>query len=212
MIDTEGLSDEAKAVVVRAEQVARELGLERVGTEHLLLGLLAGDTTASRALMAAGATRAAARHKVAETVATGAVRATEGDLEPTPRAGRAIGRAHRFSHHDKAEAVGADHLLLGVLDVEGTAGQVLRGIGVDVATLRSTLVTAEHLAAETPSTAEPAPPGAQSCSGCGAAVEELAFRIVPARDAEGRTGDAVVFSCRACGVVLAVTRRGGADA
>ena len=156
MIDTEGLGDDARAAVTRAETVARELGQALVGTEHLLLGLLAGDSAASRALLAAGATRAAARHKVAETVVTGAVRPVDGALEATPRAARAIGRAHRFSHHDKAETVGADHLLLGVLDVEGTAGQVLRGIGVDVAALRSSIVSPEHVAAET-TTEQPSP-------------------------------------------------------
>jgi ATP-dependent Clp protease ATP-binding subunit ClpA len=206
VIDTEGLGEEARAAVARAEAVARELGQERVGTEHLLLGLLAADSVASRALVAAGATRAAARHKVAETVAGSAVRRVEGDLEPTPRAGRAIGRAHRFSHHDKAEAVGADHLLLGVLDVEGTAGQILRGIGVDVGALRSSIVTAEQLAAE--STVEPAEAGAATCPRCEADVAALTFRIVPATDAGGRSGEAVVFSCSSCGVVLGVSRRG----
>jgi ATP-dependent Clp protease ATP-binding subunit ClpC len=206
VIDTEGLGDEARAAVTRAEAVARELGLEHVGTEHLLLGLLAGDSVASRALTAAGATRAAARHKVVETVAGAPIRRVEGDLEATPRAGRAIGRAHRFSHHDKSESVGADHLLLGVLDVEGTAGQILRGIGVDVASLRSSIITDEQLAGETG--IEPAAPGAALCPRCEADVAALTFRVVPATDASGRTGEAVVFSCSACGVVLGVTRRG----
>jgi ATP-dependent Clp protease ATP-binding subunit ClpC len=210
VIDLTGLGDEARAAVARAETVARELGLDRVGTEHLLLGLLAGDSVASRALLAAGATRAAARHKVAETVASGAVTRTDGPIEPTSRAARAIGRAHRFSHHAKAEAVGADHLLLGVLDVEGTAGQVLRGIGVDVGALRDSIPTAEPEAEDAPGaptvTGPPPSPGGAACPRCQAEVDALTFRVVPASDADGRTGEAVVFSCRTCGTVLGVSR------
>jgi ATP-dependent Clp protease ATP-binding subunit ClpC len=209
VIDLTGLGDEARAAVARAETVARELGLERVGTEHLLLGLLAGDSVASRALLSAGATRAAARHKVAETVASGAVHPTDGPIEPTSRAARAIGRAHRFSHHAKAEAVGADHLLLGVLDVEGTAGQVLRGIGVDVGSLRSSIPVDEPEAEVTPASTTGGPPpspGGAACPRCQAEVDALTGRIVPASDAVGRTGEAVVFSCRTCGTVLGVSR------
>jgi ATP-dependent Clp protease ATP-binding subunit ClpA len=206
VIDVGGLGDEAREAVARAEDEARELGLERVGTEHLLLGILGGQSTAGRALSAAGATMAAARHKAAETAGGGRSAPTDGPVEPTPRAARAIGRSHRFSHHDRAEAVGADHLLLGVLDVEGNAGQVLRGIGVDVAALRESLTAP---AAEARPTARATDLAA--CPRCGVDVDELTFRIVRATDADGRGGDAVVFSCRACGVVLGVTRARESD-
>ncbi|HEX4904050.1 MAG TPA: Clp protease N-terminal domain-containing protein [Acidimicrobiales bacterium] len=209
MIDIEGFADDARDAVARAEVVARELGLAQVGTEHLLLGVMAGDSPAAKALSSAGATRAAARHKVVETAGGGGGRSPDGPLEASARAGRAIGRAHRFSHHDKAEAVGAQHLLLGILDVEGTAGQVLRGIGVDVGALRAALLQTAPGAASTP--AEPIEPGeaaATICPSCRAAVDALTFRLVPATDAEGRTGEAVVFSCTACGVVLGASRAG----
>ena len=62
----------------------------------------------------------------------------EGDPIFTARAKRAIERASRFSLQ-RWRHVGTEHLLLGVLDVEGTACQVLRGLGVDVAGLRRTI-------------------------------------------------------------------------
>jgi ATP-dependent Clp protease ATP-binding subunit ClpA len=166
VIDVEGFSEEARQATARAEVVARELGLAEVGTEHLLLGVMAGDSAAARALSAAGATRAAARHKVVETAGGGRGRAPDGPLELSARAGRAVGRAHRFSHNDHAEAVGADHLLLGVLDVEGTAGQVLRGIGVDVAKLRDAL----RSTATDDASVEPSPAGAAISHGAGTTV------------------------------------------
>lgn len=214
MIDVEGFGEDARDAVARAEVVARELGLAQVGTEHLLLGVMAGDSDAARALSAAGATRAAARHKVVETAGGGRGTSPAGPLEASARAGRAIGRAHRFSHNDRSEAVGAHHLLLGILDVEGTAGQVLRGIGVDVGVVRDALLRVEPGAPVVP-TASADPAGLPTCPACRAPVGDLTFTLVPAVDANGRTGEAVVFSCRACGVALgasrAADRRGSAD-
>ena len=50
MIDIEGFAEDARDAVARAEVVARELGLAQVGTEHLLLGVMAGDSPAAKAL------------------------------------------------------------------------------------------------------------------------------------------------------------------
>lgn len=210
MTDLRGLDDAARAAVGAAEREAAELGRDAIGTEHLLLGVLVGDGRAARALVDAGATLAAARHKVAET---GRGRGAPADrpLPMTSRAERAIGRAVRFSHNAKAEAVGTEHLMLGVLDVEGTAGQVLRGIGVDVAALRSALVAPTASAAPEPVPASAPDVVAPRCSGCGADVTDLAFTIVTATSDEGRAGEAVVFSCRTCGVVLGVAPRARRD-
>jgi ATP-dependent Clp protease ATP-binding subunit ClpC len=212
-VDRAGLGADAVEAVDRAEAHARSLGSSVVGTEHLLVGIIGGASDAADALVAAGATVAATRAKVAETAGP-ASPTTHGEAEPDPssRASRAVGRAHRFSHADRSEEVRARHLLLGLLDVEGTGGQVLRGIGVDVARLR------EALLAEAPSSkgepAEPTPSRAVGprCGGCGADVGELAFANLHATDADGRTGEVVVFSCRACGAILGMTpRRQGRD-
>lgn len=214
-IDRAGLGADAVDAVDRAEAHARSLGAPVIGTEHLLVGVIGGASDAAAALVAAGATVAATRAKVAETGGPSRP-ATDGALEPTSRASRAVGRAHRFSHGEHSEEVRARHLLLGLLDVEGTAGQVLRGIGVDVARLRAALDAIDG-SGDVPTGGQRATaPRASSvgprCAGCGADVVELTFSNVPATDADARTGDVVVFSCPSCGTILGVTpRRQGRD-
>lgn len=141
--ELDGFGDEARRAVDHAEHEARGLGHDRVGTEHLLLGLLVeASTPASVALTRAGVTAAAARHQVVEAVGPTGGRPGRRGAEPLPRtarAGRALGRSLRFSHQRRATAVGTEDLLLAVLDVEGTAGQVLRKLGLDLDRLRADL-------------------------------------------------------------------------
>jgi ATP-dependent Clp protease ATP-binding subunit ClpA len=139
--DLAGFGLDARRAIAAAEREARELGHAVVGTEHLLLGLLADETSsASGALRDAGATLSAARAKVREAVGVRSGATIDEQAQTaSARATRALGRAARFSHSRRAPTVTSEHLLEGVLDVEGTAGQVLRGIGVDVERLRARL-------------------------------------------------------------------------
>jgi hypothetical protein len=205
-IDRTGLGADAEDAVARAEAHARSLGSSVVGTEHLLIGVIEGGSDAASALIAAGATVAATRAKVAET--GGPPRPPADDVpEPSARAARAVGRAHRLSHGERSEEVRARHLLLGLLDIEGTAGQVLRGIGVDVARLRDALLIDETPVAPEEPAAPPVVAVGPRCAGCGAEIGELAFANVTASGPDGRAGEVVVFSCRACGAVVGVTPR-----
>ena len=216
-----GYDAAARQAVVRAEVEARELGHDRVGTEHLLLGLLTSDSATARVLANAGVTLTAARHKVSEAVgpldaAAGAPATTAGALPRTPRAERALGRSVRFAHARGADLVGSQHVLLGVLDVEGTAGQVLRGLGLDVDRLRRTLDRLRTDGAEADGTDEPAGedvpgeeappepvPAEVACGSCGADLaDHLVFRVLKARNDQGRTRDVLVFSCARCGRAL----------
>jgi ATP-dependent Clp protease ATP-binding subunit ClpC len=133
-------SAEARKAVGLAHDEARRLGHPHVGTEHLLLGLLAqGDNAAARALQRAGATLALCREKVTEALATrsgGRQDNPPEHLELTDRAARALDRAARLSARLKSDQVETSHVLVSVLDVEGTAGQVLRGLSVDLAAVR----------------------------------------------------------------------------
>jgi ATP-dependent Clp protease ATP-binding subunit ClpC len=205
--DLDGFGDDARRAVALAEEEARGRGVDRVGTEHLLVGLLLADPAIALALSRAGGTVAAVRHRVRETA--GDARPSpddpEGPLPLSSRANRAIGRAIRFSHHDRSEVVETRHVLLGVLDVEGTAGQVLRGSGVDVGALQRGLQGAATEAAALPSLTNRSA-DAPTCAGCGAALGELAFRVVPARSPDGGTLDALVFSCPACGAAVGASR------
>ena len=194
----------SRLAVSLAEVEARQLGHERVGTEHLLLGLVAeGESRAAVALRAAGVGLGPARHKVEEAVGPND-EAVDLPIEPlprTPRAARALGRAVRFAHARKADIVGGEDVLLGVLDVEGTAGQVLRGLGVDLDRLRATLLDGGTVL--TTKRAASAPPMCPSCSAD--LGRELTYRPLQARGERTTTRDVVVFSCGACGRFLGIT-------
>jgi ATP-dependent Clp protease ATP-binding subunit ClpC len=191
---------------------ASQLGHARVGTEHLLLGLLAdADSETAAALRAAGATLAGARYTVAEVV-TEVVESPGGaDLPFTPRAQRALERAGRFARRYRDPEVNAEHVLLGVLDVEGLACQVMRGLGVDLVGLRDSVVATEPdvaAAVETqPELQESAPGIRPRCPTCAAELDgNLVETTVGAqRDDESTTNVRVVY-CVACGTALGVLR------
>jgi ATP-dependent Clp protease ATP-binding subunit ClpC len=200
------LSDGARRAVAAAEQEARRFGHPHIGTEHLVLGLLVeGESLAARALEAAGATLAGARDKVVEAVGEDRSDARGRELALTPRAKRALERASRFSLQRRDPDIGTEHVLLGVLDVEGRAGQVLRGLGVDVVSLRDAVdVSAEG---DTPvTTVDPAAPQRSSsprCQACGTPLAAgLAFRVVPAAGEAGESRDFTVVYCSACGSAI----------
>lgn len=188
-----------------AEGEARSLRHKLVGTEHLLLGLLADDGTRAAALLReAGTTLAATRRKVAEAVGPGHAGTT--DPTSSPRATRAIGRAPRLARDHGADIVGEEHLLLAVLDVEGTAGQVLRGLGVDLEQLRSALggqATAPEPEPDQPAIVA-APP---HCPSCHLALDAgLMATVVPVL-AHPSADEIVLLSCPDCGAVVATTPR-----
>ena len=203
----ETASDDVRRVVALASTEARALDHARVGTEHLLLGLLSDvDGRSAEVLRAAGASLAAARHKVSEVAPRGAAAPT-GDVLPfTPRAQRALERAGRFSRQDRAAEVTSGHVLLGVLDVEGLACQVLRGLGVDVVRLRDAIVTSPDAiaTADPDEVADRASIGSQPrCPGCGAVLAET-LAEVPITTTS-MTAVSVVY-CAGCGATLGVLR------
>lgn len=204
-------------------QVAREeaarLGHGRIGTEHLLLGLV-GDrgTAASEALAAAGVSLASCREKVIEALAsrTSSATAVGKELPFTDRASRALDRAGKLSLRMRSEEVGPAHLLLSVLDVEGTAGQVLRGLGVDPASVRQTL-------SSDASSSEPAPdlsaaavtpavakqernshrraPGPM-CGTCGSPLNDSLDHIVVEIGPDDSREQVDVLYCTVCGTAI----------
>jgi len=200
--DLRGFGADARRALALAEQEARLLGHERVGTEHLLLGLLADESSAaSSALREAGATIAAARRKVTEAVGAGAPGAAPSSS--SARASRAIGRAPRFARDLGADGVSSEHLLLAVLDVEGTAGQVLRGIGVDIDQLGNAL-GARTATAGREEHAHPVVSVRPVCPGCRLTLDAaLIATPLPVTGSPDRH-DVTVVSCPACGHSLGV--------
>jgi len=223
--ELEGFGPAARRAVTLAEAEARHLGHDRLGTEHLLLGLLALE--GGEGIRLVGDTRvtlAAARDKTGEAVGLPvSPRRMPAGLAPTTmRAGRALGRSLRFSRQCRADFVSPQHLLLAILDVEGTACQVLRGLGLEPEVLRVRLdapavppesgpaapVAGPDLApAPRPeaSLPEALPATAATCRTCGRRLDNaLVYGVVTARGEGGRGHDVLVFSCGACGTALGV--------
>jgi len=201
------LDADARRSLELAVDEAVELGQSRIGTEHLLLGLLANERcVAARVLGDAGVTLAAARHKVAEASGPRSAKPPSANESPrTARAGRALNRAVRFSHARRSEVVTSEHVLLGVLDVEGTAGQVLRRLGVDMDRLRASLepeALAERSTAAPAAMEQTAAPLA--CRTCGGALRDaIALHHLEVRGASGpRMIDA--YGCATCGAFLGI--------
>lgn len=137
----ERFTESARAVVVSAQEAARELGHAHIGTEHQLLGLLANrDSDASRVLQSLGVTADRARGRVLEIVAPGEQR-VEGFIPFTPRAKKvfelslreALGLGHRN--------ITPEHLLLGLAhERDGVAMHVLVGLGADETAIRAAVL------------------------------------------------------------------------
>jgi ATP-dependent Clp protease ATP-binding subunit ClpC len=122
----ERFSGQARHVVVSAQEEARELGNNYIGTEHLLLGLLvASDSLASASLSALGYTRDDARASVEAMVGRG--KASPGGHIPfTPRAKKVLELSLREALQLKHNYIGTEHILLGLVrEGEGRAAQIL---------------------------------------------------------------------------------------
>jgi ATP-dependent Clp protease ATP-binding subunit ClpA len=197
--------------VGHAEDEARALHHPRVGTEHLLLGIVAdGQSSAARVLISAGVTVDGCRQKVAEAVGDGAGVKVDpgGSVALTDRAKRAIERADRLSLRRRDDAVGCEHVLLSVLDVEGRAGQVLRGLSVDVARLRDAVAGVLEQPDRTESDAAVDATGVHEprCAQCGTTLgASLAHRIMTSDDGDGGHLRFVIAYCSVCGAALGAT-------
>jgi ATP-dependent Clp protease ATP-binding subunit ClpA len=122
----ERFSGQARNVVVLAQEEARELDHNYIGTEHLLLGLLAAsDSLAGASLAALDYTREDVRAKIEAIVGRG--KASPGGHVPfTPRAKKVLELSLREALQLKHNYIGTEHLLLGLLrEGEGLGAQIL---------------------------------------------------------------------------------------
>ncbi len=121
----ERFSGQARHVVVSAQEEARELDHNYIGTEHILLGLLTSDSLASASLNALGYTRDDVQAKLVAIVGRG--KASPGGHIPfTPRAKKLLELSLREALQLKHNYIGTEHILLGLLrEGEGMAAQIL---------------------------------------------------------------------------------------
>jgi ATP-dependent Clp protease ATP-binding subunit ClpC len=133
----ERFTDRARLVVVRAQEEARMLDHDFVGTEHLLLGLIHdGGGLGAKALQSLGHDLAAIRRQVEEAVGRGGQASPE-KIPFTPKAKTVLELSLSESRALGHDYVGTEHLLLGLIrQGDGVAARVLSGLGVDLDTAR----------------------------------------------------------------------------
>jgi ATP-dependent Clp protease ATP-binding subunit ClpA len=141
----ERFSDRARRVVVLAQEEARMLEHNYIGTEHLLLGLIReGEGTAAKTLHALDVDLAAVRQDV-ETIVGRGQQPAPGHIPFTPRAKRSLELALREMVQLGHTYIGTEHLLLGLIrEGSGVAAQVLRQRGVELNTVRQEVIRQLH--------------------------------------------------------------------
>ncbi|WP_312796314.1 ATP-dependent Clp protease ATP-binding subunit [Kocuria sp.] len=137
----ERFTDRARRVVVLAQEEARMLNHNYIGTEHLLLGLIhEGEGVAAKALESMGITLSAAREQVQDIIGPGQ-QAPSGHIPFTPRAKKVLEHSLREALQLGHNYIGTEHILLGIIRAgEGVASQVLVKLGADPGKVRATVL------------------------------------------------------------------------
>jgi hypothetical protein len=137
----ERFTDRARRVMVLAQEEARLLDHNYIGTEHVLLGLIhEGEGVAAKALEGLGISLEAVRREVEEIIGQGAS-SPSGHIPFTPRAKKVLEMGLREGLLLGHNYIGTEHILLGLLrEGQGVAAQVLVRLGADLETVRHEVV------------------------------------------------------------------------
>jgi len=135
-------TERAQKALVLAQEEARRLQYNFVGTEHLLLGLIReGDGVAAKVLVSMGITLDRVRQEVEKVIGRGSTPA-EGEIGLTPRAKKVVLEfSAEEARHLGHNYIGPEHILLGLIrEGEGVAARVLVNLGADLDKLRAQIV------------------------------------------------------------------------
>src|SRR6266480_1740026 len=137
----ERFTDRARRVVVLAQEEARMLNHNYIGTEHILLGLIhEGEGVAAKALESLSISLEAVRSQVEEIIGQGQAAPT-GHIPFTPRAKKVLELSLREALQLGHNYIGTEHILLGLIrEGEGVAAQVLQKLGADLNRVRQTVI------------------------------------------------------------------------
>ena len=141
----ERFTERARRVVVLAQEEARMLTHNYLGTEHILLGLAReGEGVAARALESLGISLEAVRQQVEEIIGRGQ-EAPSGHIPFTPRAKKVLELSLREAQQLGHNYIGTEHILLGLIrEGSGVAAQVLVKLGADLNRARQQVVQLLH--------------------------------------------------------------------
>ena len=137
----ERFTDRARRVVVLAQEEARLLNHNYIGTEHILLGLIhEGEGVAAKALESLGISLEAVRSQVEELIGQGGS-SPSGHIPFTPRAKKVLELSLREALQLGHNYIGTEHILLGLIrEGEGVAAQVLVKLGADLSRVRQQVI------------------------------------------------------------------------
>ena len=138
----ERFTDRARRVLVLAQEEARMLKHDYIGTEHILLGLIQeGDGVAARALQSLGITQEEVRQQVEGIIGQGQQPPAGGHIPFTPPAKKALQLSLREAMQFGHSYIGTEHILLGLIrEGEGPAAQVLVRLGADLNRVRQQVI------------------------------------------------------------------------
>ncbi len=141
----ERFTDRARRVVVLAQEEARMLNHNYIGTEHILLGLIReGEGVAAKALESLGISLDAVRQQVEEIIGQGQ-QAPSGHIPFTPRAKKVLELSLREALQLGHNYIGTEHILLGLIrEGDGVAAQVLVKLGADLNRVRQQVIQLLH--------------------------------------------------------------------
>src|SRR3954465_15809254 len=137
----ERFTDRARRVVVLAQEEAKMLNHNYIGTEHILLGLIhEGEGVAAKALESLGISLEGVRQQVEEIIGQGQ-QAPSGHIPFTPRAKKVLELSLREALQLGHNYIGTEHILLGLIrEGEGVAAQVLVKLGADLNRVRQQVI------------------------------------------------------------------------
>jgi len=158
----ERFTDRARRVVVLAQEEARMLNHNYIGTEHILLGLIhEGEGVAAKALESLGISLEAVRQQVEEIIGQGQ-QAPSGHIPFTPRAKKVLELSLREALQLGHNYIGTEHILLGLIrEGEGVAAQVLVRLGADLNRVRQQVIQLLHGRGAEPSVVATPMPGGE---------------------------------------------------
>lgn len=137
----EHYTDRGRRVIVLAQEEARAIDHNYIGTEHLLLGLVhEGEGVAAKALESLDISLAQVRQQVEEIIGRGQ-QAPSGHIPFTPRSKQVLRQALLEALHLGHNYIGTEHIILGLIrEGQGVAAQVLLRLGFDLNSLRSAVI------------------------------------------------------------------------
>ncbi len=219
----ERFTDRSRHVLVLAQEEARLLNHDFIGTEHILLGIIReGDGIGARALQSLGIYFEAARQRVVETIGM-AGSAPSGSPPFTPRAKKTLELSLREALQMNHNYIGTEHLLLGLVrEGDGVAVSVLTTLGADPARVRQEVirlisgagdprgVVSAH-GQDMPDTASATSPWEPCCPRCRRPVSETArfrtIKVLSDNEDEDPLSVTIVY-CRLCGTALHMIESG----